>query len=54
MTQPAIATFVRRRTLGQRIALLLLVVVLADFSAPDGCDCGPNDLTRAVSIGVHR
>jgi hypothetical protein len=49
-----IATFVQRRTLGQRVALLLLVIVLGDFSAPDGCDCGPNDLTTSISIGVHR
>lgn len=35
-----IAAFARRRTPAQRIALLVLVVMLADFSIPAGCDCG--------------
>lgn len=43
-----IGATVRRLPLWQRVALLLIFVVLADFSAADGCDCGPNDLTTTA------
>ena len=50
-----LAAFARRRTPAQRLLLLVLVVVLADFSIPDGCDCDPNDLTqtRAGAVTIN-
>lgn len=51
-----IAAFVRRRTPPQRIMLLALVIVLADFSIPDGCDCGAarTRTTAAITTEVAR
>lgn len=46
-----IAAFARRRTPAQRIALLVLLVVLADFGIPDGCDC---DAIRTNTAAAHR
>lgn len=50
-----IAAFTRRRTPLQRLTLLMLIVVLADFSIPDGCDCGPDAYRTAAptTIGVR-
>jgi hypothetical protein len=45
-----IAAFARRRTPMQRLALLVLVVVLADFSIPDGCDCDAARTRTAATI----
>jgi hypothetical protein len=48
-----IANAVRRMSPVQRLVMLVLVVVLADFSIPDGCDCGPNDITRTAAVSLH-
>lgn len=51
----SVAAFAARRTPLQRLALLVLLIVLADVSVPDGCDCGPDAYQRAAAtIGVHR
>jgi hypothetical protein len=33
----------------QRVAVVVAIVVLADFSIPDGCDCGP-DVVQSASV----
>lgn len=45
-----IATFVRQRTPAQRITLLVLAVLLADFSLGDGCDCDAARTRSAAPI----
>lgn len=45
-----IGVTVRRLPMWQRVALFLVFVVLADFSADDGCGC--NDITGRSSTAI--
>ena len=48
-----IATAARRLTPLQRIAVLLMLIILADFSIPDGCDCGPSEFRTTATTQVR-
>lgn len=47
----SLASAFRRMTPAQRFIAVLVLVLLADFSIPDGCDCG--DITSRNTAATH-